>query len=124
MPEMQAVLSNFIRIFIAIAMSLATVPARGAADCGAPAAGRRCGCCKNADARSCCRAEENRAPTQPPATPPPRVSPGAQPAALLQSHEPMIAIPMVRDIFPVEKDAPRAGIAGHTFQSVRCMRMV
>ncbi len=121
---MQAVISNFIRVFIAIAMSLATVPAGGAADCGAPAAGRRCGCCKNADAGACCRAQENRTPTQPPATPPPRVSPGAQPAALLPSHAPMIAIPVVRDIFPVENHARCAGSAGHTFQSVRCRWMV
>ena len=121
---MQAVISNFIRVFIAIAMSLAAVPAPGAADCGALAAGRRCGCCKNADAGSCCRAPENRTPTQPPATPPSRVSPAAQPVALLHSHAPMIALPVARDIFSEEKNAPCAGIAGHTFQSVRCMWMV
>ena len=121
---MHPAVSNFIRMFVAFAMSFGFATVMPAGDCSAPAASRGCGCCKNPSAPSCCSAPENQVPARQPAAPASRVSPGGQPLALADRPAVVIPLPAAVNIFREGKNGPCAGAAGHSFQSVRCVRMV
>ena len=121
---MQSAISNLVRVFVAIALSLGSVASIIGGDCGAAAAGTACGCCKNMGAPSCCRAPENDPPAQQPTEPASRDSLGMQPLDLHARPASLIAPPAPIVIFSSVKNVRCAAVAGHTFQSVRCMRMV
>ena len=122
--DMQSAISNFVRIFVAIALSLGSVASMRGGECGAGTAGTACGCCKNAGVPSCCRAPENEPPAQQPAEPASRDSLGMQPLDLHARAVAVIVPPATIVIFSGGKNARCAAVAGHTFQSVRCMRMI
>ena len=121
---MQSFISNLVGMFVAIAMGFGSVPATMGRDCGAATAGTACGCCKNAGAPSCCRAPENERPAPQPAAPESRDSLAMQALDLHARTAAVIVPPATFVIFPSAKDARCAAFAGHTFQSVRCVRMV
>ena len=121
---MQSAISNFVRVFVAIALSLGSVASMRGGDCGAGAAGTACGCCKDAGMPSCCRAPENEPPAQQPAEPASRDSLAMQPLDLHARTAAVIVPPAMTVIFSGGKNVPCAAGAGRTFQSVRCMWMV
>jgi hypothetical protein len=112
------------RVLLAIAMAFSFATVLPAGDCRANASVRRCECCKNPAARSCCAAPGNRAPEPQPAAPASRTLLEGQPAALLHRMAIAILPPVAEVLFPPERIARNAGAAGHSFQSVRCIRMV
>ncbi len=117
---MQSAIANLVRVFVAIALSLGAVASMRGGDCGAGTAGTACGCCKNVGAPPCCRAPENEQPAEPAS----RDSFGMQPMDLHARPSAVIVPPAMIVIFSGGKNARCAGLAGHTFQSVRCMRTV
>jgi len=121
---MSPAVSKFIRMFVAFAMSFGFAAVMPAGECGASAAGRACGCCKNPAVPSCCSAPENESPAPQPATPASRTLPGGQPLALADRPAAVIPLPPVVNIFRDWKSGSCAAFAGHSFQSVRCVRMV
>ena len=121
---MQSAIANLVRVFVAIALSLGSVASMRGGDCGAGTAGTVCGCCKNVGAPPCCRAPENEPPVQQPAEPASRDSLGMQPMDRHARPAAVMVPPAMIVIFPAGKNARCAGLAGHTFQSVRCMRTV
>lgn len=113
-----------LRLLLAIAMGFGFAAGAPALDCGSQAASLRCGCCKNPAASTCCAAPENRAPSQQPAAPASRLSFEEQPVALPHRAAIVVLPPVVQVVFPRERIASRAIAAGHSFQSVICVRMV
>jgi hypothetical protein len=113
-----------LRLLLALAMGFGFAAWMPAGDCGSPAMSLRCECCKDPAASSCCAAQENRAPVRQPAAPASRVSLEGQPAALPLRTALTVLPHVVQVVFPVERIALRAVAAGHSFQSVNCVRMV
>jgi hypothetical protein len=122
--RMHHLTASIVRVLVAIAMGFSFATAMPAGDCGATVSNRRCECCKDPASLSCCAAQENRAPEPQPAAPASRALLENQPAALL--HRMVIAVlpPVTQVIFPPASITQRAGAGGHSFQSVRCIRMV
>jgi hypothetical protein len=122
--EMQSAISSFLRVFIAIAIGFASAVTMPARECGAAVADAACRCCKNAGAPSCCRAPENESPSQQPAESSLRDSLAMQPLGLHARTAAVVLPSAAIVIFPRGKNVCCAEFAGHSFQSVRCMRMV
>jgi hypothetical protein len=123
-PVMRYATASILRLLLAIAMGFGFAARTPARDCGALVAKRRCECCANPGAQSCCAAPENRAPEPQPAAPSSRPPLQGQPAALPPRTAIVVLPPVTGVIFPAEKIARRASHAGHSFQAVRCIRMV
>ncbi len=121
---MQSAISKIIRVFVAVAMGFGSVAAMLGRDCAAATAGTVCGCCEKEDMFPCCRAPEDGRPAQQPAEPAPRDSSAMQPLDLHARAATEIVPPVPIMIFSSVKNARCAACTGHTFQSVRCVRMV
>lgn len=112
--------ASIVRLFLVLALALATLPVLPFDDCGTP---RECGCCP-APEMGCCSAVENEKPA-------PNVPvPGAQSHqalrdALTPQRPVLLILPAVTDVsFPLAPWEWRGASAGHSRQSILCVRLV
>ncbi len=121
MTEMIAAIPNFLRVFIAMAMSLGVVGWMPIGNGGAATLARQCGCSMCAGEPSCCVIPNEPAPAQQPAAPASRDSSEGQPLALADRLAVIIQLPDAVVIFPEVESVSCANLAGHSFQSVNCI---